>query len=152
MGSKRCFEIKDLEEKLLCLEEKYKDLTTALEQERTVDMISDEAGNLHEILVEREFVKRQIDVTKSRIRCREKLISRRKRDSTIVDIGSRVRLENHRKSLDIHLVDEHDAQPSKGFISILSPIGRAIFGKGKGEEIMVNLPNGQIEYTIKEIL
>lgn len=152
MNSKKCFEIKDLEERLACLEEKYMKLTSALEQERTVAMISDESGNLHEILVEREFIRRQIDNTKSRLKSREKLISKNKHSSNIVNIGSKVKLQNHSKSLDIHLVEENDAQPSSGFISILSPIGKAILGKSLGDEVMVNLPNGQIEYTIESIL
>lgn len=151
MGSKKCFQIKNLEERLTCLKGKFEDLTAAIEQERTVAMISDEAGNMHELFNDRAFIRMQIEITQSRIKSREKLIARPRKSSNKVNIGSRVKLENHVKSLDIYLVDENDAQPSEGFISILSPIGKAILGRSLGEEVAVDLPNGVIEYTIAAI-
>lgn len=150
MITQNCLAIKDLEERLFCLKKKYEDLTAALEQERTVAMISDEAGNLPEILIERSFIAKQIDITKARLKSREKIASKKK-DLHTIGIGSKVKLQNHIKSLEIHLVDEASAQPSVGHISAISPIGKAILGKKLGEEVIVELPNGKIEYTVEKI-
>ena len=47
------------------------------------------------------------------------------------------------------LADEFDV--SKGFISMDSPVGRALFGKEEGSEILVKRPKGNIEYTVAEV-
>jgi len=151
MVSKNCFQIKDLEERLACLEEKYKNLTSAIEQERTVAMISDEAGNIHDLFVEREFIRRQLETTKARLKSRKRFGHRKKGCTNIVNIGSRVKLQNHAKELEIRIVEENEASPSEGYISKISPIGKAILGRSKGEEVIVKLPEGKIEYTIKKI-
>ena len=50
MKNKRCGEIKDLEKRLACLQEKYEDLTEELENERLTGMISDETWSYQELL------------------------------------------------------------------------------------------------------
>lgn len=45
--------------------------------------------------------------------------------------------------------DEND--PSKGSISILSPVAQAMIGKEVGDEIVVDAPRGKIQYEIVSI-
>ncbi len=45
--------------------------------------------------------------------------------------------------------DEFDA--AKGFISMDSPMGRALLGKGEGDEVVVQRPAGRGVFTIVEI-
>jgi transcription elongation factor GreA len=45
--------------------------------------------------------------------------------------------------------DEND--PSKGSISILSPVAQAMIGKEVGDEIIVDAPRGKIQYEIVSI-
>jgi transcription elongation factor GreA len=149
MKVKNCSEIKDLEKRLLCLQEKYDELTEQLGLERN-NIISDQIGNYHSILVEREFVEKQIITTQRRIKNLGKLYKLKKSPDE-VNIGSCVKLKNHKYNLDVCLVEEHSSQPQKGFISIVSPIGRAIFGKHLGDQISVSSPAGKVEYTIMEI-
>lgn len=149
MKVKNCSQIRDLEKKLLCLQEKYEELTGQLGQERK-NIISDEMGNYHNILVDREFVEKQIITTQRRIKNLEKLYKLEKSPDK-VSIGSCVKLKNHKYNLDVCLVEEYSSQPHKGFISTVSPIGRAIFGKQLGDQIMVSSPAGKVEYTIMEI-
>jgi transcription elongation factor GreA len=48
--------------------------------------------------------------------------------------------------------DETDFIPrEKGAISVLSPVGRALLGKGAGDEVVVNVPRGKITYEIMEV-
>lgn len=145
-----CSEISDLEDRLVCLQGKYDQLTAELEKERAVSMISDEKGDYYQILQQRVFVLKQIDQIKSRIRKvehREGL----QNGNEEVSIGSCVELQNHITNLKIQLVFDEEANPTEGFISISSPIGKAILGKKNGEKITVQLPNGEIQYTIQDI-
>ncbi|MGA1846923.1 transcription elongation factor GreA [Deferribacter abyssi] len=49
------------------------------------------------------------------------------------------------------IVGPDEADISKGHISILSPIARAMVGKKVGDEVIVNAPGGEMEYEILEI-
>ena len=44
-----------------------------------------------------------------------------------------------------------EANPSQGMISNESPLGRAFLGKKKGDEAIVQTPNGKIHYKILSI-
>jgi len=44
-----------------------------------------------------------------------------------------------------------EADITKGEISILSPLSRALVGKQKGDDVIVKAPNGDIEYELKEV-
>ena len=47
-----------------------------------------------------------------------------------------------------HLVFPEDVDPDAGKISPGSPIGKALMGKKKGDEIIVSLPEKKIEYEV----
>jgi transcription elongation factor GreA len=49
------------------------------------------------------------------------------------------------------LLGPDEAEPSKGTISILSPVGQALLGKREGDEIVVDAPRGKINYEIVSI-
>jgi len=49
------------------------------------------------------------------------------------------------------LVDAREAKPSAGKISVASPIGKALSGHGKGDQVSVNAPAGTIQYRIEGI-
>lgn len=44
-----------------------------------------------------------------------------------------------------------EANPSKGSISFLSPVGQALLGKEEGDEITVEIPRGRVTYEITGI-
>jgi transcription elongation factor GreA len=48
-------------------------------------------------------------------------------------------------------VGPDEADVSKGTISIMSPIARALIGKTEGDDTIVNTPKGEMEYEIKKI-
>ena len=50
------------------------------------------------------------------------------------------------------LLGPDEAQPSKGSISILSPVGQALMNKAEGDEILVQAPRGAITYEIISIV
>ena len=49
------------------------------------------------------------------------------------------------------IVGEDEADVSSGKISVISPIARAMMGKGEGEEIVLKAPAGDIEYEIDTV-
>jgi transcription elongation factor GreA len=46
------------------------------------------------------------------------------------------------------LLGPDEADPAKGSISILSPVGQALLGKEEGDDIVVDAPRGKINYEI----
>ncbi|MCA1946002.1 MAG: transcription elongation factor GreA [Desulfovibrio sp.] len=44
-----------------------------------------------------------------------------------------------------------EAEPTKGSISILSPVAQALMGKEEGDEVTVEAPKGRIQYEIVSI-
>ena len=50
------------------------------------------------------------------------------------------------------LLGPDESEPSKGIISILSPVGQALLGKYEGDEIVVDAPRGKINYEIVSII
>ena len=66
--------------------------------------------------------------------------------------GSTVRLRELEGEVVVYqLVMAEDADPSRGWISTASPIGRAIVGRGEGDEIRVPTPNGLREFEIVKL-
>lgn len=44
-----------------------------------------------------------------------------------------------------------EAEPAKGSISFLSPVGQALLGKEVGEEVTINIPRGSVTYEVTDI-
>jgi transcription elongation factor GreA len=51
----------------------------------------------------------------------------------------------------IEIVGEYQANPADGKISNVSPLGKALMGKKKGDDVVVKAPAGEITYTIDNI-
>lgn len=70
-----------------------------------------------------------------------------------VQIGSFVKLiklDNNR-SMDYQIVSANEANPLQNKISDISPVGNALLGKKRGDEIKVQTPNGQQLYKLETI-
>lgn len=44
-----------------------------------------------------------------------------------------------------------EAEPERGSISFLSPVGQALLGKQEGDEVVVDIPRGRVTYEIMQI-
>ncbi len=49
------------------------------------------------------------------------------------------------------LVTPEESDPSAGFISTLSPIGRSLMGKEEGDEVVVSIPSGSRRFEIRKL-
>ncbi|MDE7235520.1 MAG: transcription elongation factor GreA, partial [Helicobacter japonicus] len=69
-----------------------------------------------------------------------------------VSFGSSVKIVNldTDKEFIYTLVGSMESNPSKGLISVSSPIAKALMGKAVGDEVSIVLPNGENEFEILE--
>lgn len=67
--------------------------------------------------------------------------------------GSRVVLYDYEteKEIEYQLVSTEESDISRGLISITSPIGRSIVGKGVGDSIEIVTPSGRKEYEMRSL-
>ena len=49
------------------------------------------------------------------------------------------------------IVGADESDVDRGFISIDSPVARALLGKREGDELVVRVPKGDVEYTITAV-
>lgn len=70
-----------------------------------------------------------------------------------VEVGNTVKIFNVKENKEhiFEIVGQDEADPTKGKISISSPIGAALSGKKKGDKVKVQLPAGEITYEVKEV-
>ena len=140
-----------------------KKLRTELEEMITVkrpevaDRIHDakEHGDLSEN-AEYEDAKNEQAFVEGRIQTLEALI----KNATLIDehhstdhvqIGSTVSVESGDGKETFTIVGSTEAKPGEGRISNESPVGRALLGKKKGENVTVQVPAGDIDYKIVAI-
>ena len=68
--------------------------------------------------------------------------------ATHVQIGSTVSLQSQDGKESFQIVGSAEAAPAEGKISNESPVGRALLGRKKGDEITVSVPAGDQKYKI----
>ena len=70
-----------------------------------------------------------------------------------VSFGSTVVLIDQESDEEVSyvIVGTQESDPSKGLISIQSPMARALLGKEEGEEVTLQLPGGKKVYDIEEV-
>jgi transcription elongation factor GreA len=73
------------------------------------------------------------------------------RSSTHVQIGSTVTIQSKDGKESFMIVGSAEASPAEGRISNESPVGRALLGRKKGEEVTVSVPAGDSKYKILSI-
>ncbi|MDL2335649.1 MAG: transcription elongation factor GreA [Chloroflexota bacterium] len=71
--------------------------------------------------------------------------------STHVQIGSTVTIQSKDGKESFMIVGSAEASPAEGRISNESPVGRALLGRKKGDEVVVTVPAGDSKYKILSI-
>ena len=74
-------------------------------------------------------------------------------DTSKVSILSKVTIKNKKNgaSVTYTLVSEEEADLKAGKISTMSPIGKGLLGKKKGDMAQIQTPAGQMEFEIVNI-
>ena len=66
--------------------------------------------------------------------------------------GSKLTMMENGARLTYELVMPEDSDPDRGFISVASPIGRALVGKEEGDEVKVPTPAGIRHFEILKLV
>jgi len=76
-----------------------------------------------------------------------------KADTSAVNIGTRVKLEQSpgKKAVEYTITGILESDISAGLLSNQSPIGSALLGKKVGDEVEVKVPAGKIKYKVMKI-
>jgi transcription elongation factor GreA len=75
------------------------------------------------------------------------------RNSHTICIGDVVIIETVDTQMELRykLVNPKEVAPSKGLISVISPLGKAVLGKIEGVVVEVSVPAGKMKYRIKKV-
>jgi len=70
-----------------------------------------------------------------------------------ISFGSTVELINQKSDEEVcyTIVGGQESNPSKGLISINSPMAKVLLGKEEGDEVTISLPSGKKMYDIEEV-
>ena len=142
------------------LQEELKRLKT-VERQEVIKLIeyARSLGDLSEN-AEYETAKQRQSFVEGRIQELESKLSRAEvidpatlKNKDRVTFGVSVKLENLEtgETVSYQLVGADESEPENGFISITSPIGRALIGKSIDDEVIVNAPGGIREFVVLEI-
>lgn len=82
-----------------------------------------------------------------------RLLDESRVDTDSVSILSKVTIQNRKNGMRVTytLVSEEEADLKAGKISTLSPIGKGLLGKKKGEIAIIKTPAGEMEFEILDI-
>lgn len=148
------------------LKETYVKLSKELEHLKTTERaaiakVIDEARELGDLKENAEYhaAKEKQGLMEARIAELTDIVSR----AQVVDpsalahkricFGSTVVLTNQKSQEEVcyTIVGGQESNPTKGLISIQSPMARALIGKEEGDEVQLNLPSGKKTYEIEEV-
>ncbi len=153
-------------QKVPMLEKTFRKLSQELEQlkneERArIAKIIDEARELGDLKENAEYhaAKERQGLMEARIAeltdliARAQVIDPSKLAHERVSFGSTVILTDQETDEEVcyTIVGTQESNPSKGLISIESPMARALLGKEEGDEVEINLPSGKKSFDIEEV-
>ncbi|HEX9817817.1 MAG TPA: transcription elongation factor GreA [Patescibacteria group bacterium] len=111
-----------------------------------------ENADYHSAKEEQNFVETRISEIEDILA--NSMVVRGTRSQTQVGIGSRVETYlkgKASKTFTFEVVGEFEADPEENKISSVSPLGKALLDKKKGDEAIVLAPAGEVVYVVKNI-
>lgn len=111
-----------------------------------------ENAEYHSAREEQQLIETRIEEIETII-AKAKVVKHTK-STTKIGMGSEVtiaRSDDKRKKMSFTIVGEFEAEPGSGEISSVSPLGKALHGRKKGDEVTVQAPSGAVSYTIESI-
>ena len=143
---------KELKDKLAHLKGVVRvEISNEIESARSFGDISEnaeyDAAREKEAQVEQEIYQIETTLRKAQI------IGKGKQDSTRVDVGETVVVEDMdtKQSMTLTIMGGFEANPLTGHISNASPMGKALVGAKKGDIVSVETPNKIMKLKVKSI-
>jgi transcription elongation factor GreA len=150
-------------ERVYLTQKKYEELMKELERLKKVDRreiskeieIARDKGDISENAEydaakdKQGFIEKRIFELQSKL-SRVAIIENLKIDTTKINIGAKVYLENlkNKEKTAYYLVSTDESDFAKNKISVISPVGKGLIGHKTGETIKVHVPAGLLEYKI----
>ena len=72
-------------------------------------------------------------------------------DSETVGLGSCVKVERNGLEVEYKIVGSNEADPFDNKISDMSPVGRALIGAKKGDNVSVDVPSGSVNLKVLDV-
>jgi transcription elongation factor GreA len=72
-------------------------------------------------------------------------------DATSISLGSRIVVDAEGQTVTLHIVGSAEADPARGRISDVSPVGKALLGHRAGDEVIIHTPGNDIHYRVIEV-
>lgn len=82
---------------------------------------------------------------------RNALVIKKAADQDTIDVGSSVEVSRDGKGMKFVIVGSEEAKPESGLISNESPLGRELLGHKVGDSVVVDAPNGKVQYKVVKI-
>ena len=134
----------EIEAKLNTLNSELSEVTSEIE-------LSRQADNEEDVAVTRDLLDKKAMLIQQISDFTEDLENYKVTDSTSVDMGNSVKLSVNGSHKEITIVPSAQADPSRGYISVSSPLGNALVGKRKGESFVFETPAGKQAFEVVEI-
>ncbi len=130
---------------------KRKEVAEKIKEARGFGDLSENA-EYDEARKEQAEVEARIEKIENIIRNAE-IIDENEVDMEHISVGSIVKLydEEFEEEVEYHLVGATEADPFAGKISTDSPVGKALLGKEVGDNIIVEVPDGNMKFKILAI-
>ena len=72
-------------------------------------------------------------------------------DSSVVGLGSCVKVERNGAEIEYKIVGSNEADPFDNKISDMSPVGRVLIGSKKGDTVSVEVPSGSVNLKVLDV-
>jgi transcription elongation factor GreA len=72
-------------------------------------------------------------------------------EGSVVSVGSSVVVEIDGEQTTWQIVGSNEADPAAGKISYASPVGQSLLGKRAGDDVVAQLPRGQLHVRLREV-
>jgi len=142
--------LKELQEELKALEEEHYRIIEEVKRARADGDLSENAPY--------QMAREQQRRVEARIEELRSLLQRaaakpEAKEPCRIGIGHKVTLRDlaSNEVVSYSLVHPEEANPAKGKISIASPLGKSLMGKGEGEVVEVVIPKGKLDYKIERV-
>ena len=111
-----------------------------------------ENSEYQEARKEQELLERRIAVLEERLR-NARVVTAEGTPPEVVGLGAEVRLHDleTRETIDCRVVGSAEADPLENNVLSVSPVGRAIVGRKKGDSVEVEAPTGPRRYKIVDV-
>lgn len=132
--------------------DKRAEIANRIRESKEHGEFSEDNSELDEIKVEQAIVENRIAELKT-IFAGAQVLDAADIPTDRVGIGSFVEVQDldRKTKFEVRLVASIEADPDRDFISVESPMGRALFGCKRGDEVSFEAPAGLIKYKILRI-